>query len=317
MSEQSNNQTQEQKNPVTSILITAVTSAVTAGAKLAATGIKALGAKISLIIGGILLIVIIIIVCAVAVVAGMSAIAIETKKKAEETKNTTNNYAVDFSGLKANNKNTITLNGITFYIPIAKPKEKNVFYALSAIRFAEARRPDSVYQPNDFLSCGNYQQLINELLGNSGKAQVAKDTLKEKYQTILEVNKTDIERWYYKGINNIMDGEIEYRPIYTNDGFVGYARTVPDGIILICKALTEIHLETGLFDKIAIIRLKERGVYDYVINYDLRADNLNNFVYTLCKSQGAADCGYNWNIRALGGLREALNNNLYESVNSE
>jgi hypothetical protein len=263
----------------------------------------------------ILLVMIIFTMAGVAVTGGyyITAYSIEQQEKEDKNKQKLVSETIQEGKITINNKNEIRINGVTFYTPIAIPENKNQFYALMTIRFAEAFRPDSVFTPNDFLSCGTYQQMTNELLGSGAKAKIAQNILKEEYKNILLDNSIDILRWSTKGYGNIQDGEIIFEPIKRNGNFVGWARTV-SGMIPICKQLVENHLRTGLFDRIALARLQEQGRIDYINSYDLNANNVDEFVKTMCRSQGPVDCGSSWNIRAKNALISALNSNLYESV---
>lgn len=280
-------------------------------------------------VAGLKLIAIFLIVCSIFLLAGavvtgsyfLTATASQENKKNEEeakkkNSNKSNNSSYEIGKISFNNKNEIVINNQKFWVPLIAPENKNIFYALATIRFAEANRPDSTYSPNDFLSCGNYQQMTDELIGLNGKSTTAKTVMGDSYNSILLSNSVDIKRWSFKGYSNIQDGEIEFSPIYRGGVFVGYARYVA-GMTEICKQLTEVHLKTGLFDRIAITRLQEQGRIDYISNYDLNVNNLDNFVTYMCRSQGPVDCGSAWNGRAKEALRSAINNNLYESVKNK
>lgn len=225
--------------------------------------------------------------------------------KLKEVEQSKNKLSYDFLGSITNNQSS--------KLPIFKPKSRNLFYALVAIRGAEANRPDSVYFPNDFTSCGNYQQLMGELIGSNQKANKAKDVLGSEYDNILGgSNAIDIQRWEYQGYNNIQ-GELDFEPIYRATGFVGWARTIPLKGMFICKSLVDNHLKTGLFDQIALTRLDSMGLIGYLESYNLNITNTYDFALTLCKSQGPVSC-IDWVERSQFILRQYLATNTYENI---
>jgi hypothetical protein len=311
--ENSENQEEEEK---TTSPVDVIKASAEASITFISLALKVLGIKI---------VAIVLLVCAIFVIAGVcvtggyyiTAYSAELQNKEDQKKqnSTSNNSNFNYQEGKItfNNKNEVTINGIKFYTPIAIPENKNQFYALMTIRFAEAYRPDSTYTPNDFLSCGSYQQMTNELIGTNPKALTAISVLKDEYKSIISDNSVDILRWATKGYGNIQDGEIIFEPIYRNGVFVGWARTVP-GMTAICKKLVDNHLKTGLFDRIALTRLSTQGRLNYINNYDLNPNNVDDFVRKMCNSQGPVDCGSSWNVRAKNALISALNSNLYESV---
>ena len=205
------------------------------------------------------------------------------------------------------------LGGKVSKLPIFRPNNRNLFYALVTIRGAEANRPDSVYYPNDFTSCGNYQQLMGELIGNNPKASKAKEVLGNNYNIIFSnENSAKIQLYEYQGYNNIR-GNLMFEPIYRGGGFVGWARTIPNDGVEICRLLVENHLATGLFDQIALTRLESMGLFNYLTSYDLNVNNTYNFALALCKSQGPVSC-LDWVERSQYVLKSYLVNNTYENL---
>lgn len=235
--------------------------------------------------------------------AGIFGIKINTNLNVQAKKEDTPTIVIN--GSISNNK--------TSKLPIFKPSSRNLFYALVAIRGAEANRPDSVYYPNDFTSCGNYQQLMGELIGNNPKANKAKQVLGSEYDNILGgSNSEKIKRWEYQGYNKI-SGELIFEALYRGGRFVGWARTIPREGTLICKQLVENHLKTGLFDQIALTRLESMGLIKFIESYDLNVNNTYNFTLALCKSQGPVSC-LDWVERSQYILRQYLVTNTYENL---
>jgi hypothetical protein len=200
----------------------------------------------------------------------------------------------------AGEQKIMNINGRMVHMPLIDIENTNRISALVTIRSAETGRPDSVYAPNDRDSCGAYQQRVIELYGNNSKAQVTKDILGDEYDKILSSERlVNIKRWNDKAYRVIQDGELYFAPI-VGGWYVNYGNEMTK----ICKDLTDNHMKTGLFDHIALARFQERGILDYIDNYDL-SGSVTDFAYAICNSQAPADCGH-WVRNALPGLRAYL-----------
>jgi hypothetical protein len=257
----------------------------------------------------VLIIALIVFVFMYIITSAVSSVVISQSKPASSASQNSNSSPLLLPEIVKNSNTTITFNNKVYYLPVIRPDNKNLFYALLGIRFAESFRPENTYQPNDRDSCGQYQQRVSELYNGGLKTNIAKQILGSKFDTIFTSQRiTDVNRWNYKTANIIQDGEIKFIPIA--GGYVAY---YPVEMTLICKDLVENHLETGLFDLIAIERLKERNIYDYLINYDLRPDNAIDFTYALCRSQAPASCNH-WVMNSLPSLRLAISDNLFDSL---
>ena len=265
------------------------------------------------LISCILIIIILLVIVIITTTLGQIAAFSESQAQSSlsevkiDTQNSNSNLPV--IEINKNNNLTVVYQNKTYYLPVIKPENKNLFYALLGIRFAESHRPENTYQPNDRDSCGQYQQRVSELYNGGLKTDIARQILGNKFNSIFTSQRiADVNRWNYKASNVVNDGEIKLIPVA--GGYVAY---YPQGMESICKDLVENHLETGLFDLIALERFKERGIYDYLLSYDLQADNAYNFSYQLCRSQAPASCDH-WVANSLPSLRIALQSNLYDSL---
>jgi hypothetical protein len=205
-----------------------------------------------------------------------------------------------FEGSLNTTAKVVTYGGFNYPLPVYIPNNKQMFYALIAMRVPEfgVRPLNSPDGERD--SCGTYQQRVGEYMPgtNNQKTKIAREVLGSEYDRIFTP-----ERVAFVNANNAAAAG---KP---------YAITYPSMMREICQDLANNHVKTGLFDKIQIVRFAERGLKTIIENYPLGDGTVQMglFIGMLCASHAPLRCS-SWEATALVPLKTWYREGVFDKL---
>ena len=172
------------------------------------------------------------------------------------------------------------------------PSDKNIYYALYAIKCGENFRPeDTVGYTSDADSAGPFQQRISEYMKKETTlGKIAFKIMGDEYDKVFTAS--TVEK-----VNAFNRGDTSLRNDINN----------------LADRLVGIHVKTGLFGYIAEQRLKNEGIYDTFLKTNFASDTIDRYLDLAVNSQRPLASEYGrWKERSRPCLTYAYENKFYE-----